>query len=115
LCKRSRLIADDHLAAVVEELSLSIGLRWLPQVRGSSDLVSAAVVGWWRPVVLLPCAWCEWSPQELRAVIAHELAHIYRRDFVLRLMAALTVAIQWGQPLVYWLRRQLILAQEMAA
>jgi hypothetical protein len=115
LCKDSRAIPDERLAAVVQELALALGLRWLPQVRESSDLASAAAAGWWRPVVLLPCAWREWSQAELRAVIAHELAHICRRDLVLRLVAALTVAVQCGQPLVYWLRRQLILAQEMAA
>jgi beta-lactamase regulating signal transducer with metallopeptidase domain len=115
LYRGSRVLVDDHLAAVVQESAIKFGLRQLPAVRESSLLVSAAVVGMWRPVVLIPGAWRQWTTAELRAVIAHELAHIRRRDLVVRTVAALTVAVQCTHPLVYWLRRQLMLAQEMAA
>jgi beta-lactamase regulating signal transducer with metallopeptidase domain len=111
----SRPIDDERLAVIIAELSRILGLRTSPLVRESSTLVGAAVIGWHRPAVLLPAAWRQWSPAELKAVLAHELAHIQRRDFALRLVAALTVALQCLQPLVYRLRRQLILAQEIAA
>jgi hypothetical protein len=64
---------------------------------------------------LLPADWREWSPVELKAVLAHELAHIARHDAVWRLVAAFALALHWGQPLMHWLRRQLLLGQEMAA
>jgi beta-lactamase regulating signal transducer with metallopeptidase domain len=114
-CQNSRVVIDQRLAAVMEELRHKLGLRQLPPVRESNGLFSAAVVGWWRPKVLLPSAWREWSAEELKAVMAHELAHVCRRDFALRLVAVLTSALQCGQPLVVWLRWQLALAQELAA
>ena len=100
---------------LLAELLPRLPLRHLPQVRETSDLDSAAVVGWWRPTVMLPAGWREWSPAELKAVLAHELAHIARHDALWRLVAAFTVALHWGQPLMHWLRRQLLLAQELAA
>jgi beta-lactamase regulating signal transducer with metallopeptidase domain len=115
LYRGSRVIEDEQLATVVASLSLKLGVQRLPDVRESGGVVSAAVVGWRQPSVVLPCQWREWTSAELRAVLAHELAHIARHDPLLRLMAALTVALQSAQPLVYWLRRQLMLSQELAA
>lgn len=115
LRRTSRAVADLRAMAVVSELAGALGLRSPPEVRESTDLASAAVVGWWKADVLLPRDWREWSAAELRAVIAHELAHMARRDLLSRHAAALAVSIHFAQPLVYWLRRQLILAQEMAA
>src|SRR5437763_15757336 len=51
LCRRSRVIADERLTAVMNELRLKLGLRQLPLVREGGGLAGAAVVGWWRPVV----------------------------------------------------------------
>jgi beta-lactamase regulating signal transducer with metallopeptidase domain len=115
LCRKSRVIVEEQLAAVIHELRPKLGLRQLPQVRESDGLFSAAVIGWWRPMILLPSGWREWSAAELKAVMAHELAHVCRRDFALRLVAVFTSALQCGQPLVVWLRWQLTLAQELAA
>ena len=115
LCKVSQVVVDRQLDSVVRELATRLGVQRIPNVHVSGCLVSAAVVGWWRPIIVLPDGWREWSLAELRAVLAHELAHIARQDPVMRLVAACTVALQFGQPLVYWLRRQLMLAQETAA
>jgi len=115
LCRDSCAVTDDRILAVMVELQPKMGLRWLPQVRECSALVSAAVVGWWRPIVMLPLEWRDWSPAELKAVLAHELAHVSRRDSLLRLVAVVTTALHCAQPLAYWLRWQLMLTQELAA
>src|SRR5262245_17747592 len=115
LCGKSGGVVDQRLGAVMDELRQRLDMRQLPPVRESNGLFSAAVVGWWRPMVLLPSGWRAWSAVELKAVMAHELAHVCRRDFALRLVAVFTSALQCGQPLVVWLRWQLTLAQELAA
>jgi hypothetical protein len=115
LCRRSTVLSDGRACHLLMELLPHLPLHQLPKVRESSDLNSAAVVGWWRPSVMLPADWEEWSSVELKAVLAHELAHIARFDALWRLVAAFTVALNWGQPLMHWLRGQLLLAQELAA
>ena len=64
---------------------------------------------------MLPTAWPDWSPDELRAVLAHELAHVVRRDFLWRLITALASAIHFYHPGVHLLLRRLTLMQELAA
>ena len=74
-----------------------------------------AAAGWLRPVVLLPADWREWDETELRAALAHELAHVRRSDFLLGLLARLGLALHFYHPLLYWLAGRLRLQQELAA
>lgn len=111
----SRPLDDQRVAEVLNDFGSYFATCSRPSVRETNALTSAAVVGWWRPAIVLPSSWRHWSAAELKAVLAHEWAHIVRRDLLSRLVAALTVALQCLQPLVYWLRRQLLLTQELAA
>src|SRR5262249_43771761 len=84
-------------------------------LRESADIGSAATIGWRQPLVLLPSDWRTWNWEERRAVLAHELAHIRRRDYPLWLLARLSVALHFYNPLAHWLANQLQLQQELAA
>ena len=65
--------------------------------------------------MLLAAAWRAWPADELRAVLAHEIAHAARGDFVARLVAAVAGVLHAYHPLVGRLRRRLHLHQELAA
>lgn len=85
------------------------------QLREHASLTTAAVIGWWRPMILLPTAWREWNREQLRAVLAHELAHIQQRDYLAILGAELSRSLYFYHPLVHWLVARLRLEQELAA
>jgi hypothetical protein len=65
--------------------------------------------------VLLPPDWRTWCDQELRAVLAHEIAHVRRCDYLTWLVARFGVALHFYHPLVHWLAGRLRLQQELAA
>lgn len=113
--RRSRPVTDPGLIATADELRATLGCRRPVRLRESFRVGSAATAGWLRPVVLLSPMWRTWNPGERRAVLAHELAHVARGDFVGRLAARLAVAIHGYHPLVRWLAARLELRQEMAA
>ena len=48
-------------------------------------------------------------------MLAHELAHIQRRDYVTGFVARLAVAFHFYHPLIWWLAGRLLLQQELAA
>ena len=80
-----------------------------------SDLVAAPVtIGVLRPSVLLPTAWKSWPEQDLRAVLAHELAHVKRRDPLVAFLASINRCAFWFHPLAWWLQRKLAVAAELA-
>jgi beta-lactamase regulating signal transducer with metallopeptidase domain len=66
------------------------------------------------PCVLLPIDWRAWPEDKLRAVLAHENAHIVRRDSLVALLARVNRAIFWFHPLAWWLERTLAVASEHA-
>jgi beta-lactamase regulating signal transducer with metallopeptidase domain len=97
------------------ELAGAMGVHRRVALCESPRVVSPAVIGWRRPIVLLPPAYGTWPATQLRAALAHELAHVARGDFFWRATAGAALAIHFYHPLVHWLARRLALVQELAA
>jgi hypothetical protein len=112
---RSRPIDDvdllDEIQIVRAELSCAANV----QPRETSLLFTPATIGWRRPILLLPCDWRQWSVAERRVVLAHELAHVSRRDFLAGFVAQISLALHFYHPLAHWLAARLRLEQELAA
>lgn len=91
------------LLAEAQEMARGMGVQ---RVRFGlcERLESPGTVGCLDPVVLLPnCAIDLLQPVELRAVLAHELAHVRRRDALANLIQALTESIFFFHPAVWWI------------
>jgi beta-lactamase regulating signal transducer with metallopeptidase domain len=67
-----------------------------------------AVVGWLRPVVLVPAsALAGLSPQQLEAILAHELAHVRRHDYLVNLVQTVVETLLFYHPAVWWVSSQM--------
>lgn len=79
-----------------------------------SALVEApTVIGWLRPVLLLPaCALTGLSAPQLEALIAHELAHVRRYDYLVNLLQAVVETLLFYHPATWWLARRVRLERE---
>jgi beta-lactamase regulating signal transducer with metallopeptidase domain len=108
-------IDDPRVLAEVSELSTRIGERRSVSVCESADIGTPATIGWRRPLILLPADWRTWDDADRRAVLAHELGHIARGDYLTGLIARLTTALHFYHPLVHWLARRMRFEQELAA
>jgi len=112
---RSRLVEDAALRDVVQSIGFGLGTTRRVELRELTDLATAATIGWLRPVILLPPEWRSWTDAERRAVLAHELAHIRRGDYLTGCLARVGLVLHFYHPLVYWLFGRLQLQQELAA
>src|SRR4051812_9116694 len=66
------------------------------------------VIGWLKPVMLLPAtALSGLTPQQLEAIMAHELAHIRRHDYLVNLLQAVVETLLFYHPAVWWLSRRI--------
>ncbi len=74
----------------------------------------AVAVGFIRPVVLIPASWLtQLTPQMIEAIIAHELAHIRRRDLWVNLLQRIIETLLFYHPAVWWLSSRIRLEREM--
>jgi hypothetical protein len=65
------------------------------------------VIGYLRPAILLPAsALLNLTPQQLEAVLAHELAHIRRHDYAVNLLQNLVEGLLFYHPAVWWVGKQ---------
>ncbi|HKP14129.1 MAG TPA: M56 family metallopeptidase [Blastocatellia bacterium] len=92
------------LAALCEQLRVSRPVRLCESV-----LVEVpTVIGWLRPVILLPVsALTGLSPAQLEALLAHELGHIKRYDYLVNLLQTAVETLLFYHPAVWWLSSQI--------
>jgi TonB family protein len=66
------------------------------------------------PKIILPASARQWTAERARVVLSHELAHIYRGDWVVQLAAELLRSVYWFNPLLWVFCRRLRLESEQA-
>jgi len=80
----------------------------------SSEIHCPVTLGILRPRVLLPATWRSWPPDKLSAVLAHERAHICRRDALVAFVEQVNRCVFWFHPVAWWLSRQIAACAEHA-
>lgn len=82
------------------------GLRRRVAVLRSKLVISPILVGWIRPVILLPMAVaCDFPVTQVEFILAHELAHLKRLDPVLNLFQVVLETLHFYHPAVLWISR----------
>jgi TonB family protein len=92
-----------------EELQRALGTR--AEIRYVRD-GQPVTCGVWRPVVLLPEHLTSHPPEIQRAVLAHELLHVRRRDWLWVMGEEVVRAVFWFHPGIWWLVARVRLARE---
>jgi TonB family protein len=101
--RRRAAAAERTLLDVVNGLSRRMGITSKVDVLMSSIADGPSAVGWLRPVILLPASsLLGLSSQQLEAVIAHELAHIRRHDYIVSAVQVIVETLLFYHPAVWW-------------
>jgi len=100
--------------AFVEELRAPLGLRRSVTIVLQKDVVAPATCGWMRPTIMLPIDAPDWSAEDLRQALLHELEHVRRHDWPVHVIARLTCSLYWFHPAAWIAWRQLSLESERA-
>ncbi|MGZ5444769.1 MAG: M56 family metallopeptidase [Thermoanaerobaculia bacterium] len=91
---------------VAAHLSEALGLRRAVTLLESAAVEVPSVIGSLRPIILLPAsALTGMTPEQIEMVLAHEMAHIRRHDFLINLMQALVETLMFYHPAVWWMSR----------
>jgi len=105
--KRSTVVSA-YVLEICDELQDRLGIRRAIAYCECGWLQTPAVIGWFRPVVFLPVtALTGLSEEQLRAVIAHELAHIQRLDPFINVFQVGIETLLFYHPAVWWLNKRI--------
>jgi beta-lactamase regulating signal transducer with metallopeptidase domain len=111
VARRLAIKAIRPVAPEVQSLATRVAGRLaldrVVRVVESSAVTVPAMIGWMKPVVLLPAAaLAGLSPAQLEALIAHELAHVRRHDYLVNLLQTIVETLLFYHPAVWWVSRQ---------
>jgi hypothetical protein len=102
-----------ELAFRCRQLARHVGLARGVQFAQSALLAVPVVVGWLRPIVLIPISTLTGlSPQQIDSVILHELAHIRRLDAFANLFQILVETLLFYHPAVWWVSHRIRIERE---
>lgn len=107
---------DPAWQARLDRMAQGMGIARRVTLGLVEDLTSPVTAGWWRPVVLVPAALVSgMPPQLLEALLAHELAHVRRCDYVVNLIQSAIEILLFYHPAVWWLSNRIREEREQIA
>jgi D-alanyl-D-alanine endopeptidase (penicillin-binding protein 7) len=103
---------QERLTRLAERCGLGREVR----LRVVDGLASPITAGWWRPVVLVPASLLAGMPPHLlEALLAHELGHVRRHDYLVNLVQNVIESLLFYHPAVWWLSRRIRAEREQIA
>ena len=115
LLKRGSEIAPEKLQTAAAAIATRLGLKSVPAIYTTTGAISPMV--WWiggKVRIVIPTVLLErMDGQQFKWVMAHELAHVHRRDYLVRWIEWLACVCFWWNPLVWWSRRHLRASEEV--
>lgn len=100
-------IDDWRLSERACRVSETLGFMAFPEFRSGANVAVPVTLGWINPIILLPEGWKDWPVEKLDFVLAHELSHVHRGDYLTRVLSAINKSLYWFHPFSWWVDRQL--------
>jgi beta-lactamase regulating signal transducer with metallopeptidase domain len=109
----ARPCTDAAVLRVLEEVRSALAVTRRVRLAVCALVKSPAVLGILRPVILVPSVVVTgMSPEQLRIVLAHELAHVRRHDYLANLVQVVIEALFFFNPALWWMSRQVRVERE---
>ncbi|MBX3731717.1 MAG: M48 family metalloprotease [Verrucomicrobiae bacterium] len=111
-CRETRPIESpwpERLSDLQRRMGIGTGVDLLE----SGRIRAPMIIGWMRPVILLPVGFVAgMSPVQVDAILAHELAHLQRRDYLVNLLQRVVETLLFYHPAVWWVSEQIRIERE---
>jgi beta-lactamase regulating signal transducer with metallopeptidase domain len=109
------VVSDTQLLQTVQSCADTLHLRTLPAVLSGESVQTPAVVGLFKPKLLLPThVLTQCSQREIRLIVMHELAHLKRHDIAGNWLIAIASIVHWFNPLVWLMVARMRADRELA-
>src|SRR5439155_4398620 len=99
---------------LMKEMSAALSLEKPAALLFSDSQISPMTWGLLRHTILLPSSATQWSMERRRLVLAHELAHVKRRDGMIQIIVQIICSIYWFNPLIWYAAHRVRIERERA-
>jgi len=98
---------------VMKRIMARMGVARPVRLLVSARMEAPAVIGWLRPAILVPVGALAGMPAEhVEAILAHELAHVRRHDYLVNLLQSVAEALLFYHPAVWWVSSRIRIERE---
>ena len=105
---------DNSWQMQLDEIADQLGLQQGIQLLQSKWVSSPVTIGMFRPIVLMPIGLVNGlNTEQVACILAHELAHIRRHDFLVNILQSVVETILFFNPMVWWLSRHIRAEREL--
>jgi TonB family protein len=112
--RRATLLAYVDWPDAVRQMADRLGVTARLRLVTSALTDVPAVIGWLRPAIVVPAsALTGLPPAHLDAILAHELAHVRRADYLVNVVQCVIETLLFYHPAVWWVSRQVRLEREL--
>ena len=109
-------VSNERLQASVSRMATQFGVTRAVRLRVVDNLASPLTAGWLRPLVLVPASLVSGMPHELlEALLAHEMAHVKRLDYLVNLGQNVVEILLFYHPAVWWISGRIRAEREQIA
>jgi len=113
MSRQGGVALDSDWSARFTRLACGFGVRARARVVDCAQVAVPTVVGAFKPVVLLPARiFTGLSEEQIEALIAHELAHVARHDYLVNIVQSLVEVLLFYHPAVWWISRGIRVERE---
>jgi len=108
LARGARGLDDVYWEASIKKLSHQLGVNQAVRVVSSVATNVPLVIGLLKPTILLPISLLtQLSTEQIECILAHELAHIRRHDYLANICQVIIESILFYHPAVWWIGREI--------
>ena len=113
LPKRQVVPVEEQVQQLFDHVAEKLQVNRVVKVLGSTRAEVPMVIGWLRPVVLVPVSMLSGlSTAQLEMLFAHELGHVKRHDFLVNFLQTLVEILFFFHPCVKWVSKQVRIERE---
>ncbi|MGM0586877.1 MAG: M56 family metallopeptidase [Bacteroidota bacterium] len=105
--------AGDQIQEKMERLKTRLGINEQVELLKSVRVKVPMVIGWMKPAILLPTSMLTGlTVEQIESIIAHELAHIRRYDYLINIFQLIVETLFFYHPMVWWMSNQMRIERE---
>ncbi len=113
LRRRMNFPPDEYWAELKDKILQKAGVNRTVELVESAMVRTPMVIGHLTPMILFPIGVMNrLAPEEVEAILSHEIAHILRNDYIVNIAQSIVEALFYFHPAVWWLSSQVRNARE---